>query len=652
MTDVSHQKGAEPYSTGEYFRLFVESVKDYGIFTLDTEGIIRTWNDGARRISGYEADEIVGSSFAKFYLPEDIAVGKPARELQQAIAEGRVEDEGWRLRKNGTRFWADVVITALFDPDTGELRGFGKVIRDLTDRKRAEEDLRQNEEQFRLLVEGVEEYAIFMLDPTGVVMTWNSGAQKIKGYSTEEIVGEHFERFYIPQDQANGRPRRLLEIARKQGHVRDQGLRMRKDGSTFIADVLITAVHDSHHVLRGFAKLTRDITDQIRNREMEMAKIAAENASKAKDEFLAMLSHELRTPLTPVISGLRYLSENLGSIPQEEALEELSIVRRNVLLEAQLIDDLLDLTRITRGKIELRREACDVHVAITETIDILRESIAAKHLQVRTTLGAQECWIWGDSTRIRQVFWNLLNNAIKFTPDGGSISVETSNRHAGEIHIEIADTGIGLEPGQATRIFEAFEQGERSVTRQFGGLGLGLAITRNLVKMHGGEIVARSEGKDRGATFTLVFQSVPLSREQSGTVTERGGTVRGLRILLTDDHEDTRRILTRMLKKRGHEVEGANTVAAALLQLRARPFDLLVSDIGLPDGSGYELMVEAKRLQPAIHGIAVSGFGMDEDVRRSAEAGFSLHLTKPVDVARIEEHLEGLAPDNAGPASA
>jgi PAS domain S-box-containing protein len=563
--------------------------------------------------------------------------------LQQAIAEGRVEDEGWRIRKDGTRFWADVVITALFDPDTGELRGFGKVTRDLTERKRTEEELRQSEEQFRLLVEGVEEYAIFMLDPTGVVMTWNSGAEKAKGYSAAEIIGEHFERFYTPQDRANGRPRRLLEIARKQGHVRDQGLRVRKDGSTFIADVLITAVHDSHHVLRGFAKLTRDITDQIRTREMEMAKIAAENASKAKDEFLAMLSHELRTPLTPVISGLRYLSENLRSIPEEEILEELSIVRRNALLEAQLIDDLLDLTRISRGKIELRREACNVHEALTETIAILQESISAKHLQLRTSLAAQECWIWGDSTRIRQVFWNLLNNAVKFTPDGGSISVETTNRHAGEIHVEISDTGIGLEPEQATRIFEAFEQGERAVTRQFGGLGLGLAITRNLVKMHGGEIVARSEGKGRGATFALVFQSVPFGQDQSRAMPKRTTAVRGLRILLTDDHEDTRRILTRMLKKRGHEVEGANTVAAALAQLRARPFDLLVSDIGLPDGSGYDLMREAKKLQPAVDGIAVSGFGMEEDVRRSKEAGFALHLTKPVDIGLIEEHLEKMA---------
>jgi PAS domain S-box-containing protein len=645
MTDVSHQVGSEAHKTEDYFRLFVESVKDYGIFTLDTEGVVRSWNEGARRISGYEADEIIGTNFTRFYPVEDIVAGKPGRELQQAIAEGRVEDEGWRIRKDGTRFWADVVITALFDPDTGELRGFGKVTRDLTERKRTEEELRQSEEQFRLLVEGVEEYAIFMLDPTGVVMTWNSGAEKAKGYSAAEIIGEHFERFYTPQDRANGRPRRLLEIARKQGHVRDQGLRVRKDGSTFIADVLITAVHDSHHVLRGFAKLTRDITDQIRTREMEMAKIAAENASKAKDEFLAMLSHELRTPLTPVISGLRYLSENLRSIPEEEILEELSIVRRNALLEAQLIDDLLDLTRISRGKIELRREACNVHEALTETIAILQESISAKHLQLRTSLAAQECWIWGDSTRIRQVFWNLLNNAVKFTPDGGSISVETTNRHAGEIHVEISDTGIGLEPEQATRIFEAFEQGERAVTRQFGGLGLGLAITRNLVKMHGGEIVARSEGKGRGATFALVFQSVPFGQDQSRAMPKRTTAVRGLRILLTDDHEDTRRILTRMLKKRGHEVEGANTVAAALAQLRARPFDLLVSDIGLPDGSGYDLMREAKKLQPAVDGIAVSGFGMEEDVRRSKEAGFALHLTKPVDIGLIEEYLEKMSPE-------
>jgi PAS domain S-box-containing protein len=643
MAEILHQARTVKSQPEEVFRLLVESVKDYGIFTLDTQGNVQSWNEGARRIKGYEAEEIIGSHFSRFYPPEDIAAGKPERELEQAIAEGRVEDEGWRLRKDGARFWANVVITALFDPATGELRGFGKVTRDLTERRRVEEELRQSEEQFRLLLEGVEEYAIFMLDPTGVVMTWNSGAEKTKGYTVGEIVGEHFERFYVPEDRANGRPRRLLEIAKREGHVRDQGLRVRKDGSTFIADVLITAVYDSHHVLRGFTKLTRDITDQVRIREIEMAKIAAENANKAKDEFLAVLSHELRTPLTPVISGLRYLAENVGTISTREMLEELNVIRRNVLLEAQLIDDLLDLTRISRGKIELHREACDIHAAVRDTVAILEESIAAKHLQMHTALEARECWIWGDSTRIRQVFWNLLNNAVKFTPEGGRLTVTTSNPQPDKIRVEVADTGVGIAAVQVERIFEAFEQGERAVTRRFGGLGLGLAITRNLVQMHGGEITAQSEGKGRGAVFTTTFQCVPAAHEPPKLAAEQVKVVRGFRILLIDDHEDTRRILGRLLTKHGHQVEMASGVAAALTQLRARPFDVLVSDIGLPDGSGYELMNEAQKLQPRIRGIAVSGFGMEEDVRRSTEAGFELHLTKPIDIARIEEQLAQLA---------
>lgn len=624
------------------FRLMFESIKDYALIMLDTEGRIVDWNPGAEQIKGYTRKEILGSHFSRFYPAEDLAAGKPERELEQAAAEGRVEDEGWRLRKDGSRFWANVVITALRDPESGELYGYGKVTKDLSERRAAEEQLRESEQQFRLLVERVEEYAIFMLDPTGHVATWNIGAQQTKGYAAEEIIGKSFECFYPPQDRAAGKPMRLLGVAKENGHVHEQGLRVRKDGSTFQADVLITAIRGADGKLRGFSKLTRDITDQLRNRATETARIAAEKANETKDKFLSMLSHELRTPLTPVLAAVGYLSENAGHLSFDERLEELAIIRRNVLLEAQLIDDLLDITRISQGKIELRYEAIDARTAIQQSIEICEESIHTKQLKLATEFYDGEHWIWADPVRIQQVFWNLLTNAVKFTPIGGSIHVRSTRGPRGKLLIGVTDSGIGIEKEAINRIFDAFEQGERTVTRKFGGLGLGLAITRNLLTMHGGEIVVLSDGRGKGATFSVTLplvQHLPVQKKPAECI-ETPSTI-CYRILIVDDHDDTRRIFSRLLAKLGHHTVTADGVASGLALIASQKFDLLISDIGLQDGTGYELMAQAKAKQPDLRGIALSGFGTDEDRRLSAEAGFESHVNKPVDFAILRELLRG-----------
>src|SRR5213595_2027659 len=348
-------------------------------------------------------------------------------------------------------------------------------------------------EQFHILVDSVEEYAIYMLDASGNIMTWNTGAQKIKGYTAEEIVGKNFACFYPADDVAAGKPQRNLREATRRGYIRDQGLRVRKDGSTFEAEVIITALHDDTGKLRGFSKVTRDITDQIRSREFEAEKIAAQKASKAKDDFLAALSHELRTPLTPALAAATYLQDNRDKLPHEFA-EDVEIIKRNVQLQARLIDDLLDLTRIASGKLHLEFEDCDAHKIIENALEMAESAIEAKQLKISTGLEAKRYHILADCIRLQQVFWNLINNAVKFTGQGGQITLRTFNDKDSRFHFEIEDTGIGIEPQRLDSLFQPFEQDDRPVTRQFAGLGLGPAISKRIINLHDGRIEAESRG--------------------------------------------------------------------------------------------------------------------------------------------------------------
>lgn len=315
------------------------------------------------------------------------------------------------------------------------------------------------------------------------------------------------------------------------------------------------------------------------------------------------------------------------------------------MLEAQIIDDLLDLTRISSGKIELRCEFADVHAAIADAVEILAHDVRAKGLVLTTDLGPEEHWTWADPTRLRQVFWNLLNNAVKFTPEGGRIEVRTSDAEVGQLAVSFTDTGIGVEPERAAHIFEAFEQGERTVTRQFGGLGLGLAISRNLIEMHGGAIAVESAGRGKGSTFTVRLPRMPgrLMEAQTGPPAANS-SARRLRILLVDDHDDTRRILARLLARLGHDVQLAQDVKTALAMIESAVPEVIISDIGLPDGSGLDLMTAVRKGHPEVHGIALSGFGMDEDRRRSQDAGFEHHLIKPLDFEMLEKILATTVP--------
>jgi PAS domain S-box-containing protein len=393
----------------ERFRMLVEGVHDYAIFLLDPTGHIATWNVGAQRIKGYTADEIIGHHFSEFYPAEARERNWPQRELEEALRLGRFEDEGWRVRKDGSLFWANVVITPLRDHE-GVHRGFSKITRDLTERREQEERLRRSEERFRLLLEGIEDYAIYMLDPEGRVTSWNNGAQRITGYTADEIIGQSFERFYRPEDVASGRPSAELRAATLNRRAEDTGWRVRKDGSRFWADVVVTALHDDEGRLRGFAKVTRDLSERKRIEDLE-------EQGRHLTEFLAMLAHELRNPLAPIRSALGIMAINRELTPQTAWCRD--VIERQTTHLTRLVDDLLDVSRITRGKLSMQTATMDLNVAVQRAVEAARPLIDARKHHLELVLAPEPVTLNGDMTRLVQVIVNLLNNAAKYTPDGG-----------------------------------------------------------------------------------------------------------------------------------------------------------------------------------------------------------------------------------------
>ena len=371
-----------------------------------------------------------------------------------------------------------------------------------------------------------------------------------------------------------------------------------------------------------------------------------EAANQAKDHFLAVLSHELRTPLTPVLTTVQIL-ERRPDLPQEFR-DPLAMIRRNVELEARLIDDLLDLTRIARGKLDLHFAPVDVHESLEQVLDICGRDLLAKKIRVMTELAARRHLVLADPARLQQVLWNVMKNAVKFNTEGGRIVVRTEDGPDGTVRIRVTDSGVGIEPAVLPQIFNAFEQGGKDVTRLFGGLGLGLAISKALVDLHGGTITAESAGRDQGATFTLSLDAAPQGvRPVRAPDAPPDAAETGLRILLVEDHTDTREAIAELLRLYGHQIESAGSVATALAAVgkgggeSACPFDLVISDIGLPDGSGLDLLREIRaRCGPEVKAICLSGYGMEEDMRQSREAGFLAHLTKPVSLEELEAVLQ------------
>ena len=500
--------GANQRESSDIFRVLVEQVKDYAIFLLDKEGYVRSWNEGARRIKGYEASEIIGKHFSSFYPQQDKDNEKPQFELRMAQDMGRYEEEGWRVRKDGSRFWANAVITPLRGRN-GELTGYAKVTRDLTQRKIQEENIQKlldNEERFRLLVDQVKDYAIFLLDPKGNIVSWNQGARLVKGYTADEIIGKHFSVFYTPDDLSRGHPAWELSVAIRDGRYEEEGWRVKKDGSRFWANVVITALWDKRGNLTGFAKVTRDLTQ--RKREAD----ALRQKTDDLEAFAHTLSHDLRAPLRSISSFSQLMTMQAGEL----SAEEMNAYAKRIFSAAQsmdgLINDVLKLSHLSLAP--AHHEKVSVERILQQTVELLQSDIEATNAAVEIKRPMPV--VKANPTLLLQIFSNLISNAIKFSHKDHAprIQIYTVKKDA-ECDIHVKDNGVGIPKEFHSSIFNAFDRG--SAEPDTAGSGIGLAIVKKAVERLGGRITVHSE-KGQGSDFVLT-----LACDISESVVSSGG---------------------------------------------------------------------------------------------------------------------------------
>jgi len=625
------------------FELLIETVRDYAVFVLDPQGNVATWNAGARLLKGYQPEEIIGKHFSTFYTEEAKKMQWPEYELRMATLDGRFEDEGWRVRKDGSRFWANVIITAMRD-EHGTLLGFSKITRDLSARRQAEEQLRQSEERFRLLVEGVVDYAVYMLDPTGLITSWNTGAQRIQGYTREEIVGKHVSHFYTADDVKAGLPWQELVRLRSQGHLETEGFRVRQDGARFLARVVLSSLYDFDGRLQGFAVVTQDLTARQHAQTLE-------RTTQHVTEFIAVLAHELRNPLAPIRHAVAVLESTAGNTAAQTRMYQ--VIGRQSGYLAKIVDDLLDINRITRGTLTLQREPTDLVEVVRAATETVLPAVEAAGLSLETRLPECSLCLNGDVGRLTQLVTNLLTNAVRFTPRGGRITV-SADRLDGYLQITVRDTGRGIAAEDLLSIFGMFVQGKAAINRVGGGLGVGLALSRRIAELHGGTIEAHSRGAGQGSEFTLrlpILGAITYSDASKSGAGKSGADkpvprptavapLPSRRVLVVDDNHDAANTLNSLLQSLGHSTRVAFDGPTALQIAEQFQPDLVLLDIGMPGMSGYDV---ARRLRsrtgthPKI--VAVTGWGADEDRARSQEAGFDRHLVKPVDESALRQAL-------------
>jgi PAS domain S-box-containing protein len=507
----THKKKQEEFDlrkSEERYRLMVEGVRDYCIFMLDPGGHIVTWNDGARRTKGYTANEIIGKHFSTFYTSEDLESKKPERELKIAVATGKYEEEGWRVKKNGSVFWANVVITSLYN-EQNKLIGFSKVTRDLTDRKENEEHLRQSEERYRSLVQQVTDYGIFMMDEQGRIISWNEGARRIKGYEEPEINGKYFSIFYPEEDILNGKPAFELKQAREEGKYEEEGWRIRKDGTRFWANVVITPVYNNEGSLIGYSKVTRDLTERKEaekalrdsyeryrelNQELKVTNAELSYANQELEQFTSIVSHDLQEPIRTIKSFLQLIDIKLSQGQYDDLKTYITKSITAAVRMKELIQNLLHYSQLSKG--ELMEARVTVNELFNEALQNLKTTVDASNAQI--IIENEVNTLWGDRVQLVQLIQNLLSNALKFVDKDKPQIYIRCYKERGYVKFSVSDNGIGIAEGDLHKVFEIFRR--LNTDKEYPGTGIGLAICKKIVDRHRGRIWPESE-PGRGTTF-------------------------------------------------------------------------------------------------------------------------------------------------------
>jgi PAS domain S-box-containing protein len=582
--------------------LLLQSITGHAIYMLDPEGIVATWNAGAERMKGYLASEIIGRHFSEFFPPEERELGRPAQALSLALENGRYETEGWRLRKDGSRFWANVVLDPIRD-EAGQHLGFAKITRDLSERRAIDEALRRSEERFRLLVQNVTDYAIYMLDTEGFVSSWNAGAQRFKGYTPDEIIGEHFSRFYEPEDQATGLPQRALATAAREGRFEAEGWRVRKDGNRFWANVVIDPIHDDFGNLIGFTKITRDLTERMRAQQA-LAKSQEQFFQSQKLEAIGQLTggvaHDFNNILAAIIGSL--------NLAQRRLAEGQDITRffENAIQAAQRGATLTQRMLAFARKQELKLEPVDVVDCVRDMAELLGRTIGPG-VNIKTEFPLAMPPVLADRAQLELAVMNLVVNARDAMPSGGDIvfgarQATSDTRDERFVCLTVADQGEGMDAETLARATEPF-----FTTKGVGkGTGLGLSMVHGMVEQCGGRLSIRSEpGKGTCVEIWLPAAEMPVRAAQPELAISQ---TRPLRILAVDDDPIVLLNTATVLADMGHEVIQADDGEAALAMLMSQPVDLLLTDYAMPRMSGGELVEKVAAVQPDLKVIVLSGY--------------------------------------------
>jgi PAS domain S-box-containing protein len=619
----------------ERLRLILESARDYAIFALDLGGKVVSWNAGAERVFGWAEADILGRDAAVLFTPEDRAAGVPELEMGKAREAGRAEDERWHVRKDGSRFFASGVLTLIRD---GELRGYTKVARDITARKLAEEAMARD----ALLLAGVRD-SVIVTDLDGVVTYGNEGATRLFGWTAQEMIGRPVTA-RIPEAE-RAKTSALIRALAGGEEFAGEWHDYRKDGTRVWIDARVSRFTDAAGRPVGILGLAHDISDRKRAEE------ALREADRRKDEFLAMLGHELRNPLAPVRSALEVLRLRKVQDPKVERAH--ATIDRQVTHLTRLVDDLLDVSRITRGLIELHREPVDLATVVSHAVEMVAGAVQARGHELMVSLPTRPVRLEADATRLTQVVFNLLNNAAKYTEPGGRIWL-TAEREGSEVVVRVRDTGVGIAPELLPRVFDLFTQGERTLDRSQGGLGLGLTLVRSLVEMHGGRVEAHSAGPGKGSEFVARLPALPAAAAESPRApAPQPPAARPVRVMVVDDNVDVAEAVAMLLEDLGHVVQIAHSGPQALELARDFRPEAVFLDIGLPGMDGYEV-AQRLRAEPGLEGMllaALSGYGQEEDHGRSRESGFDEHLVKPVGSEELQALLARVGAGGPGEAA-